>query len=537
MYNARVISRSTFTSPTLSIITVKTCELQVSASIYNQNMQAKYQINLICGATIKSSSELKVYLSWNPTPTNLTCNSDANVLYSSQCRITTEFSKTTKLTYLSIFLRSIQAQKLISINVLIPNGPQGTYSMTSSINYNGFVYLQAISNSFYITAQGNSSSTAVTVRSRNYPLNRYQSSIYAFAMTNPKVVVSTLEIVLPSTIVQSTSGISCGYQSYNADDDYFGLMMRDGTNQLTCDMIGQTISIKDITTILGNLTDSGFLYLTINGLVNPATSISRSNFNFTLISTTSTIKKALAIYSIPLSYSVSDPPANMQIASIALSDSKFFVSSLHSFTITTALTIIKNTNMGIIIRFPQEYAGIWQQIAVPSVLNLTINSVIYQATNITMKSQYLFARLPTNSFSSQLSVTSLTISFNFRNPNKSIDCTVTPVYLITFFNFQTNSIFGQTLSNNQVCPTLTNRLFSINVTGNTKIPAGTSSNFIVTIEKPAYYLAITPKCTSSAISFIPSVITFQNFTSTTANFSISAAVGLTGNYNVTFTKV
>lgn len=162
----------------------------------------------------------------------------------------TEFSKTTKLTYLSIFLRSIQAQKLISITASVTNGPQGTYSISSSINYNGFVYLQATSNSFYITSSASSSSTTVTVKSNNYPLNRYQNSIYTFAMTNPKVVVSTLEIVLPSTIVKSTSGINCGYQSYSANDDYFNLMMKDGSNKLNCEMIGQTISITDITSIL-----------------------------------------------------------------------------------------------------------------------------------------------------------------------------------------------------------------------------------------------------------------------------------------------
>jgi hypothetical protein len=163
--------------------------------------------------------------------------------------------------------------------------------------------------------------------------------------------------------------------------------------------------------------------------------------------------------------------------------------------------------------------------------------VTYAASNINIKYPYLFARLPTNAFTAQVSVTSLTVSFNFKNPNKSIDCTVSPVYLITFFDFLGNTIFGQTLSNNQICPSLTSRLFAINVAGNTKISAGTSTSFIVTIEKPASYLAITPACTSSAISFIPSVIIFRDFTSTTATFSISAAVGLTGSYNVTFSKV
>lgn len=153
-----------------------------------------------------------------------------------------------------------------------------------------------------------------------------------------------------------------------------------------------------------------------------------------------------------------------------------------------------------------------------------------------MKTLYLFARFPVSTFTSQISFTTVTVAFNFKNPNKSIDCSVTPVYVISFFDFHANSLFAQTLSNNQICPNLANRLFAINVTGNTKISAGSSSTFVISIEQPASYLAITPSSSSSAISFIPSVITFQNFTNTTQTFTISAAVGLSGNFNVTFTK-
>lgn len=112
---------------------------------------------------------------------------------------------------------------------------------------------------------------------------------------------------------------------------------------------------------------------------------------------------------------------------------------------------------------------------------MTINGVIYKATNITMKTQYMFVRFPLNTFNGQVIFTNLTISFNFRNPNQSIDCTVTPVFELSLFDFQANSIFAQTLSNNQLCPTLTTRLFGINVTGNTKFPAGSSTTFVVSI--------------------------------------------------------
>ena len=153
-----------------------------------------------------------------------------------------------------------------------------------------------------------------------------------------------------------------------------------------------------------------------------------------------------------------------------------------------------------------------------------------------MIDRYLFARFTHNAFSSQLTFTSFTVAFNFRNPNKSIDCTVTPVFEFSLFDFKGNSIFAQTLSNNQICPTLRDRLFSVNVTGNTKISAGSSNSFIVSIEKPSEYLAVTPSCTSSAISFTPSVVTFKDFKSTQETFNISAAVGLSGYFNITFTK-
>lgn len=53
---------------------------------------------------------------------------------------------------------------------------------------------------------------------------------------------------------------------------------------------------------------------------------------------------------------------------------------------------------------------------------------------------------------------------------------------------------------------------------------------------PAEHLVITPSCTSSAISFNPSTITFEKYSSTQQIFNISAANGLSGEYNVTFTK-
>jgi hypothetical protein len=364
-----------------------------------------------------------------------------------------EYSQTTKLTYLSIYLRSIQAQKLVSITATITNGIQGTYSLNAAINYNGFVYLQATSNSYYVTgsAWAAPTSTSLSVRSMNYPLNRFYTSIYTFAlaMTNPRALaVSTLQIDIPSIITQSKAGVTCGYQPYVSGDNYFSLMLKDGTNALPCNMTGQKLMITRLTPIISNLSSgsNSFLYLTVSGLINPATSVTRSNFSFTFINTTSSIFTAAGIFNYTFSYTTSAPPTNIQISSIVLSDNRFFVNSLHTFTITSVqnanINILRNANLGVIVKFPLEYAEIWQQITPPTALNLTINAVTYTATNITLKSQYIFATFPLNTFTSQLTFTTFGLAFNFRNPNKTIDCSVTPVYVISFFDFQSNNLFA-----------------------------------------------------------------------------------------------
>lgn len=288
----------------------------------------------------------------------------------------TEFDQNVKKTYLSIYLRSIQAQKLISIVATVTNGNQGTYIIDSTINYNGFVYLTAKSNSYYViststsTSSGSlntgstSTSNSLSVRTRNYPLNRYVSSIYTFALTNPKQIVSTLQIDVPTVITQSKTGITCGYLTWKDDDDYFNLMVNKEKNALTCSMTGQKIVISDLTQILtqmGQSTNSNqFLYIIIGGIVNPATSVSLSNFTFTFINTTSSIPQAAGIFPLALSYTISDAPLNLQISNIALSDSRYYVSTLYTFTVTSVqsvnIVLVKSTLLGLMIHFPTEYS-------------------------------------------------------------------------------------------------------------------------------------------------------------------------------------
>jgi hypothetical protein len=130
------------------------------------------------------------------------------------------------------------------------------------------VYLTAKSNSYYIirtstsTSSGSintdssSTSNSLSVRTRNYPLNRYVSSIYTFALNNPKRVVSTLKIDVPSVFTQSKYGITCGYLNWKDNDDYFNLKANKDKNALTCSMTGQIIIISGLTEILSEISSS-----------------------------------------------------------------------------------------------------------------------------------------------------------------------------------------------------------------------------------------------------------------------------------------
>jgi len=364
--------------------------------------------------------------------------------------------------------------------------------------------MTATSNSFYIfsgtsgtsvSAVASSSSgsiitsngKAISIKTANYPLNRLFSSIYTFAITSPQfsVPISTLQIDVPSIITQSSLGISCNYHNYKTNDDYFNLMLLQSQNSLTCSMTGQKISISGLTNILASLNNNDFLYLAINGLMNPQTSVSQVNFTFTFINTNSTYTQAALLFTLPLSYAISSPPTDMQISSITLSDNKYYVVSQYTFTMTSSngvnLTLTQGSQIGIMINFPQEYASIWSQIAVPTTLNFTIAGTNYTASNITMSTQYLYAVLSNNAFNNQLNFTSFSITFMFRNPNVTIDCTVSTVFTISLFDFKGKSIYAQTLANNKVCPSFSTYLYTINVTGNTKISAGSSSQFIVSL--------------------------------------------------------
>ncbi len=53
VYNPSIISKNQFSSPKISLITVKECKLQVDLSIYNPELPSQYQLSLICPSPIR----------------------------------------------------------------------------------------------------------------------------------------------------------------------------------------------------------------------------------------------------------------------------------------------------------------------------------------------------------------------------------------------------------------------------------------------------------------------------------------------------
>jgi hypothetical protein len=98
----------------------------------------------------------------------------------------------------------------------------------------------------------------------------------------------------------------------------------------------------------------------IDGIVNPATSVSRSNFTFTFINTTSSTPLSAGIFPLALSYTISDAPLNLQISNIGLTDARYYVNTLYTFTVTSVqnanIVIVKSTLLGLMIHFPAEYS-------------------------------------------------------------------------------------------------------------------------------------------------------------------------------------
>jgi hypothetical protein len=171
----------------------------------------------------------------------------------------------------------------------------------------------------------------------------------------------------------------------------------------------------------------------------------------------------------------------------------------------------------------------------PNSPNVTLNFSGNTYTTIAFTSSgalYVPITLSTN-----ISFTSIIVTITpWRNPSSAIDCTMSPVFNIFVYSYKFNNIIVETHLNNVDCLTFNNRLFDVSVSGNSILYSGAVGNYLISLTKAADGLTITPTTTSSAITFDPPSIIFNNFSDISKAFIIKTSASLTGNFSINFTK-
>lgn len=102
IYQKQIISSNSFSPPEINVLTVKTCQLDLTVETTNQNYKSIYSMTLICPSLIKEASRLQVFLPWNLTSSvaKQVCSSSTNSLYSYDCSIKNEFINNTMKSFL-----------------------------------------------------------------------------------------------------------------------------------------------------------------------------------------------------------------------------------------------------------------------------------------------------------------------------------------------------------------------------------------------------------------------------------------------------
>lgn len=72
-------------------------------------------------------------------------------------------------------------------------------------------------------------------------------------------------------------------------------------------------------------------------------------------------------------------------------------------------------------------------------------------------------------------------SFTFINPSETIDCTGTQVFNIAILDLKKNSFVAETLGNNIECPQFDDRLYQVNISGNSYMEAGSVYEYTISI--------------------------------------------------------
>lgn len=429
IYSKRIVSQTSFSPPTINLIAVKNCTFQTTLTATNANITTRYSFVLICPSYIKQSSEVKVYLPWSPTLGQTNCTSNTGSLYSYQCAIKQEFVGSKAYTYLSVLVRSINAQKLFEFETNLLNPSTGSYNLTATVGYRGSVFLNG-STSVYVSALTFNSSS-VPIALSVYPQNAGEAAIYVFklpyiAMSNAP---SVLSIAFPS-VFTSFADLSCSYDisASNLNFSYVQLRLNQSVNALSCSSTASTITFSNISAVFADMNttsttfSANYFYYIVYGVINPANSFSN---NFTLTYQTSTTVYWTTTQLLP--FYVSSTPAYMQINKVNTSLSTYLVQASYTFQLSLPITlnIPAGTPIAVEIKWPSVYKDVWDRMPTASTVNLTLGSTVLSGP-VSLATSRLFSSI-TVAASTSFSTVQIDLG-PWRNPNSSLDCTKAPIF-------------------------------------------------------------------------------------------------------------
>jgi hypothetical protein len=178
-----------------------------------------------------------------------------------------------------------------------------------------------------------------------------------------------------------------------------------------------------VTSIISSLNSDDFLRITFYRLKNSNVSVSSQTFKVSLIDSSSGTGIVLSSGNVTFPLSVSSPPANLQINKITTASSLLLVRNLYNINVTTAtntiLTVNSQSQIGIIVNFPNEYKLIWNRIETMPTMTVTF-STTSPSTSVTFSTLSMGTNgtlLANFSITSAFNFTQAIISFNFINPS------------------------------------------------------------------------------------------------------------------------
>jgi hypothetical protein len=168
----------------------------------------------------------------------------------------------------------------------------------------------------------------------------------------------------------------------------------------------------------------------------------------------------------------------MQINKVNTSLPTYLVQTDYEFRLTlpAAINIPSATPLALEINFPSVYVDVWDRMPLNSTITLTLGSSSSTAyANLSAGSLYASFNITASTTFSTVDI----IVSPWRNPSNALNCSQTPIFHISLYDYKFNNVITSTVLNNKDCVLFTSRLYSVQVEGNSVIYSGSMANYTI----------------------------------------------------------